>query len=144
MRGSDRRSGELFSYVDVEKRVRSDHPLRAIRSIVNETLEALEELAMPTIMLWPNVDAGSEDIARGMRKFRERHRLDFIRFYKNFPVETYLRLMKSAACLVGNSSSSITIGWPVRFWNASPMVRATRSVAPPGAKGTTTRTGLAG
>jgi transposase len=41
MRGSDRRSGELFSYVDVEARVRSDHPLRAIRSIVNETLEAL-------------------------------------------------------------------------------------------------------
>ena len=41
MRGSDRRSGELFSYVDVEKRVRSDHPLRGIRSIVNETLEAL-------------------------------------------------------------------------------------------------------
>src|SRR5688500_16032567 len=41
MRGSDRRSGELFSYVDMERRVRSDHPLRAIRSIVNETLEAL-------------------------------------------------------------------------------------------------------
>jgi hypothetical protein len=34
MRGSDRRSGELFSYVDVGTRVRSDHPLRAIRSIV--------------------------------------------------------------------------------------------------------------
>jgi transposase len=41
MRGSDRRSGELFSYVDVETRVRSDHPLRRIRSIVNETLAAL-------------------------------------------------------------------------------------------------------
>ena len=37
MRGSDRRSGELFSYVNVEARVRSDHPLRVIRSIVNET-----------------------------------------------------------------------------------------------------------
>ena len=41
MRGSDRRSGELFSYVNVEARVRSDHPLRVIRSIVNETLDAL-------------------------------------------------------------------------------------------------------
>ena len=41
MRGSDRRSGELFSYVDVETRVRSDHPLRTIRSLVNETLDAL-------------------------------------------------------------------------------------------------------
>ena len=77
---------------------------------ITETLLALEELAMPTIMLWPNVDAGSEDIARGMRKFREHHQLDFIRFYKNFPVETYLRLMKGAACLIGNSSSSIREG----------------------------------
>ena len=41
MRGSDRRSGELFSYVDLEQRVRPDHPLRAIRSVVNEALEAL-------------------------------------------------------------------------------------------------------
>ena len=38
---SDRRSGELFSYVDVETRVGLDHPLRRIRSIVNETLEGL-------------------------------------------------------------------------------------------------------
>jgi UDP-hydrolysing UDP-N-acetyl-D-glucosamine 2-epimerase len=77
---------------------------------ITETLMALKELGMPAIMLWPNVDAGSEDVSRGMRKFREKHRLDFIRFYKNFPVETYLRLMKSAACLVGNSSSSIREG----------------------------------
>jgi len=33
-----------------------------------------------------------------------------MRFYKNFPVETYLRLMKSAACLIGNSSASIREG----------------------------------
>jgi transposase len=42
MRGGDERSGELFSYVDLEKRVRGDHPLRAIRAIVNEALAALE------------------------------------------------------------------------------------------------------
>ena len=42
MRGGDERSGELFSYVDLEKRVRSEHPLRAIRAIVNATLAALE------------------------------------------------------------------------------------------------------
>jgi hypothetical protein len=32
----------LFSYVDLEARVRRDHPLRAIRTIVNEALAALE------------------------------------------------------------------------------------------------------
>lgn len=41
MRGSDRRSGELFSYVDVETRIRPDHPLRMIRCIVDEALESL-------------------------------------------------------------------------------------------------------
>ena len=42
MRGGDGRSGELFSYVDLEARVRADHPLRAIRAIVNAALLALE------------------------------------------------------------------------------------------------------
>jgi transposase len=41
MRGSDRRTGELSSYVNLEERVRAGHPLRAILKIVNEALEAL-------------------------------------------------------------------------------------------------------
>ena len=42
MRGSDERSGSLFSYVDLERRVGKDHPLRPIREIANEALSALE------------------------------------------------------------------------------------------------------
>lgn len=42
MRGCDERTGSLFSYVDLEARVRKDHPLRAIRRLVNETLAAME------------------------------------------------------------------------------------------------------
>lgn len=41
MRGCDRRTGELFSYVDLESRVRTDHPLRKIREVVNATLAAM-------------------------------------------------------------------------------------------------------
>jgi transposase len=41
MRGSDRRSGALFSYVDLEKRVPTGHPLRVIRCIANDALEAM-------------------------------------------------------------------------------------------------------
>ena len=41
MRGGDERSGSLFSYVDLEARVGKDHPLRAIRGVVNEALAAL-------------------------------------------------------------------------------------------------------
>ena len=77
---------------------------------VHETLAALQELRMPTIMLWPNADAGSEDTARGMRKFRERYRPEYIRFYKNFPIETWVRLMLASACVVGNSSAPIREG----------------------------------
>ena len=42
MRGSDERNGELFSYVDIEERIPSTHPLQAIRTLVNEVLAALD------------------------------------------------------------------------------------------------------
>ncbi len=41
MRGSDKRPGELFSYVDLEQRIRPDHPLRAIRGLTDSPLAAL-------------------------------------------------------------------------------------------------------
>jgi transposase len=42
MRGSDRTSGSLFSYVDLEARVPATHPLRTIRELVNEVLISLD------------------------------------------------------------------------------------------------------
>jgi transposase len=41
MRGEDRRTRQLFSYVDLETRVPANHPLRAIRDLVNAALAAL-------------------------------------------------------------------------------------------------------
>ena len=41
MRGEDRKSGNLFSYVDLEDRVPAAHPLRVIREIVNDVLDGL-------------------------------------------------------------------------------------------------------
>jgi hypothetical protein len=38
MRGSDTRTGDLFSYVDLEKRVPAKHPLRPVRRVVNDVL----------------------------------------------------------------------------------------------------------
>jgi UDP-hydrolysing UDP-N-acetyl-D-glucosamine 2-epimerase len=77
---------------------------------INETLLALESLGVPTIALWPNADAGSEDVARGIRKFREHHDDSRIHFFKNLPTEVYIRLMGRTACIVGNSSSAIREG----------------------------------
>jgi transposase len=42
LRGTDERTGALFSYVDLEARVRKDHPLRVIRTVVNEALVTME------------------------------------------------------------------------------------------------------
>jgi hypothetical protein len=50
MRGSDEHSGSLFSYVDLEARVRGDHPLRMIREMANA---ALGEPAREFAALYP-------------------------------------------------------------------------------------------
>ena len=38
MRGDDREPDSMFSYVSAEQRVPADHPLRAIRALVDEVL----------------------------------------------------------------------------------------------------------
>jgi transposase len=42
MRGEDRTTDQFFSYVNVEDRIASDHPLRQIRQLVNDALKALD------------------------------------------------------------------------------------------------------
>ena len=42
MRGSDERSGSLFSYVDLEERIPARHPLRKVLAIVNAALALLD------------------------------------------------------------------------------------------------------
>ena len=84
---------------------------------IAETLKAVTEVGLPAIVLWPNPDAGSEDIAAGIRRWREKGWADNMHFFKNLPIETYVKLMRHTACLVGNSSSGIRegayIGTPV-------------------------------
>lgn len=42
MRGTDEKSGSLFSNVDLEKRIPAKHPLRKIRQVVNDALASLD------------------------------------------------------------------------------------------------------
>lgn len=77
---------------------------------INDTLEAVSEIGLPAVVLWPNADAGSEEVSRGMRKFREKHYNAPFRYVKNLKPEIYLPLMAQTACLVGNSSSAIREG----------------------------------
>ena len=77
---------------------------------IEETLEAIERIGMQTAWLWPNVDAGSDDVSKGIRRFREKRKPEKMHFYINFGVEDYARLINNASCLVGNSSSALREG----------------------------------
>jgi UDP-hydrolysing UDP-N-acetyl-D-glucosamine 2-epimerase len=77
---------------------------------INHTLGAVMQTGMQTVWLWPNVDAGSDDVSKGLRMFRECNPNAPIHFYRNFTPEDYVTLIANAACLVGNSSSGIREG----------------------------------
>ncbi len=42
MRGTEETSGSLFSYVDLEDRIPTRHPLRKIRQVLNDALASLD------------------------------------------------------------------------------------------------------
>lgn len=77
---------------------------------INETLAAVKKINMQTVWFWPNVDAGSDDISKGLRMFRARNPQLSIHFYRNFAPEDYICLINNCSCLVGNSSSGIREG----------------------------------
>ncbi|MBI5413111.1 UDP-N-acetylglucosamine 2-epimerase (hydrolyzing) [Candidatus Peregrinibacteria bacterium] len=77
---------------------------------ITKTLMAVQSLGISAIILWPNADAGSEHVARGIRKFREHNDDSNMHFFKNLPTEVYIKLLAKTACLVGNSSSAIREG----------------------------------
>jgi len=111
------------SWVDINKPfiLVSQHPVTTEygngESQIEMTLNAVKRTGYPFIVLWPNADAGSDDISRGIRKYREKNPGDSMHLFKNLPVNDYIKLMSKTLCLVGNSSSGIRegafIGTPV-------------------------------
>ena len=77
---------------------------------INTTLAVLNKINMQTVWFWPNVDAGSDDISKGLRMFRTRSPQSPIHFYRNFSPEDFFCLINNCACLIGNSSSGIREG----------------------------------
>lgn len=77
------------------------------RNQVNETLKAIKELGLPTFWFWPNVDAGSDEISKGIRTFREIEKPDNIWFFKNMSPEDFLKVLYNSKCIIGNSSVAI-------------------------------------
>lgn len=70
---------------------------------MQETLEAVCELREQTVLIFPNTDAGSDDL----RLMIERYHRPFMRVERNVPRHVYGGLMRVASALVGNSSSAL-------------------------------------
>lgn len=78
------------------------------RRQMEELLEGLRRCAVQTVLLWPNIDAGSDHISKAIRVFRDRWEARrWLRTLVNLPPEIYLRVLARTACAVGNSSSFV-------------------------------------
>ena len=74
---------------------------------IRETVEAVKNLALPTIWFWPNVDAGSDAVSKMLRTEREHGLLNNVHFFRNMRPEDFLYTLVGCKCLIGNSSVSI-------------------------------------
>ncbi len=96
---------------DADYLVVMQHPVTTeageARRQITETIHAIQQVNMPTFWFWPNVDAGSENLAKGIRAYRELHRADNIHFFKNMHPEDFLRLLYNSRQIIGNSSVAI-------------------------------------
>ncbi len=78
---------------------------------VEQTLNALTDFHdIQKIVLWPNVDAGTDDVSKAIRVFSGEHYNMNYHYYRGFSPEDYARVLNNAVCCVGNSSSFIREG----------------------------------
>jgi UDP-hydrolysing UDP-N-acetyl-D-glucosamine 2-epimerase len=105
--------GGVGEMIDIDERylVVMQHPVttefRESRAHVEETLQAIYELGIPTFWFWPNVDAGADGTSKGLRSFREKFKANHIHFFKNMEPLDFLKLLYHSKCLIGNSSVGI-------------------------------------
>lgn len=73
-------------------------------TIFFEAIDAIS-LLNHCVIIWPNVDGGSDIISKVIRGMRERGKLNNCSFYKNINSDDYPSIVKNAAICIGNSSS---------------------------------------
>ncbi len=77
------------------------------RQQMEALLAALHELQMPTVLLWPNIDAGADHISKAIRSYRLNRQPPWLRTLTNLTPDDYLKVLANAACALGNSSSFV-------------------------------------
>ncbi|WP_081927503.1 UDP-N-acetylglucosamine 2-epimerase [Halobellus rufus] len=72
-----------------------------------ELIRAYEQLDVQAFWFWPNMDAGTDQVSKAMREYREQQNPEGVRFFISLDPNDYLTLVKNATCMVGNSSVGI-------------------------------------
>jgi len=84
---------------------------------MDQLLEAVKEMQIQTILIWPNIDAGSDGVSESIRIFREKNKNNCLHAYKNIEPEGFVPILNHASCAIGNSSSFVReaslLGTPV-------------------------------
>jgi UDP-hydrolysing UDP-N-acetyl-D-glucosamine 2-epimerase len=105
--------GGVGEMININERylVVMQHPVtteyKESRNHIDQTLQAVYELGIPTFWFWPNVDAGADGTSKGLRSFREKYKANHIHFFKNMEPLDFLKLLYHSKCLIGNSSVGI-------------------------------------
>ncbi len=71
---------------------------------MQETLEALQELKLQSVLIYPNSDTGSADMIAVIKKYEKE---PYLRIVRNVPHDEFLALMSIASAMVGNSSGTL-------------------------------------
>lgn len=74
---------------------------------MRETLAALTMAYTQVVLLWPNIDAGTDGTSKAIREFRESDPHFPMHCYRNMTPEHFAQLLMHATCLIGNSSVGI-------------------------------------
>ncbi len=77
------------------------------RAQINATLQAMDKTGKPVLWFWPNADAGSDDVSKGIRSFRENQKPEHMQFIKNMEPQDFLRVLNGSMGIIGNSSVAI-------------------------------------
>uniref|UniRef100_A0A8C5N5F6 Bifunctional UDP-N-acetylglucosamine 2-epimerase/N-acetylmannosamine kinase n=1 Tax=Leptobrachium leishanense TaxID=445787 RepID=A0A8C5N5F6_9ANUR len=100
--GDDVKSGDYI--VSLQHPVTTD--IKHSVKMFEFTLNALLSFNKKTLILFPNIDAGSKEMVRVMRKKGIEHHPNFIPV-KHIPFDQFIQLVAHAGCMIGNSSCGV-------------------------------------
>jgi UDP-hydrolysing UDP-N-acetyl-D-glucosamine 2-epimerase len=90
------------------------HPVttefESVADQMNEILGALKHFKEQIIILWPNIDAGSDEASKVLRRFYSAltpEESKKIVVLKHIPTEIFVNVLRNASSQIGNSSSGI-------------------------------------